>query len=447
MNRKQLLLLCSATLLSALLALAILRYFAPRLFGYAADTQFVQLSKEQPAFYENIFREEDLTSHNLLSQDPIVAVRGRPFFPEEPGMGPHDILGFRNQRVPKVADLLFIGDSQTYGNNVLASENWPRQLLRELANPQVVDYNISTGGWAAVQYLHLFRLAKAFRPKVIIVAFYSGNDSLESFKEAYRFERFKELRPDHSLTFADMPHWQFPPPREDAWQVQFKDGSKTIFTPKLRWYSNDPSSAPVRAGYQIMQNVARIIAREAGESKVALLFTIVPTKELVFLKRLQQERIELREDYRKLVEAENTHIRSLSAVMKESGAAYVDLLDALSEEALQTSLCYPPDQNGHPLYAGYRAIARALAPTVRPMLPQLPDGLYQQETTAAPGEARYYLLRSATLALFASNDLVVSNGWQLSQARAISDRELMSFTLMGAIRTSDVSRFGPPIAQ
>lgn len=52
------------------------------------------------------FRNQELESTNLLAQDPIVAVRGRPFYPEDPGMGPHDVLGFRNQRVPKVVDSL-----------------------------------------------------------------------------------------------------------------------------------------------------------------------------------------------------------------------------------------------------------------------------------------------------------------------------------------------------
>ena len=45
-------------------------------------------------------------------------------------------------------------------------------------------YSMAVGGWGAVQYLDMFTKAARFRPHTVIIAFYSGNDPLESFLTA-----------------------------------------------------------------------------------------------------------------------------------------------------------------------------------------------------------------------------------------------------------------------
>ena len=65
------------------------------------------------------------------------------------------MLGFRNAAVPVAADIVTIGDSMTYGNNAVMEENWPAWMLAALQREDVKVYNMSTGGWAAVQYLDM----------------------------------------------------------------------------------------------------------------------------------------------------------------------------------------------------------------------------------------------------------------------------------------------------
>src|SRR5688500_6186278 len=112
-------------------------------------------------------------SINCQSQvkDPHVRLRGKPLRARDLKGGPHDVLGFRNHQVPNVADVVVIGDSQTYGNNVLLEENWPYYMLQAIEERPTI-YSMATGGWAAVQYLDMFTKSLLFRPHVIVIAFY-----------------------------------------------------------------------------------------------------------------------------------------------------------------------------------------------------------------------------------------------------------------------------------
>ncbi len=112
-------------------------------------------------------------------------MRGNPLYPAHGTLGPHDLLGFRNHAVPRMAELVIIGDSQTYGNNAVLSDNWPNQLARALNRPADDVYSMAVGGWGAVQYLAMFEKGLRFQPRVIVIAFYSGNDPLDSFHMAY----------------------------------------------------------------------------------------------------------------------------------------------------------------------------------------------------------------------------------------------------------------------
>lgn len=88
--------------------------------------------------------------------------------------------------MPLVADVLTIGDSMTYGTNVLLGSDWPSVLSDRLAPLGAIVYNMSAGGWGGgVQYLEMFPEALFFEPRVVVVAFYTGNDALDSFKDAY----------------------------------------------------------------------------------------------------------------------------------------------------------------------------------------------------------------------------------------------------------------------
>ena len=47
---------------------------------------------------------------------------------------------------------------------------------------------MASGGWGPVQYLYMAEKALAFRPRVLVVAFYSGNDAFDAVKVAYNLD-------------------------------------------------------------------------------------------------------------------------------------------------------------------------------------------------------------------------------------------------------------------
>jgi len=439
--KKEWLLLTGVVTVTTILALAIVRWMAPQLLGLPLDLEVVQVSKKIPPFYENVFRREDAQPKEFLLKDPYTSVRGIPLFPEIEGWGPNDILGFRNRSVPDVADVITIGDSQTYGNNAVMADNWPSQMGQLLHDRSNVVYNMSTGGWAAIQYLDMFTNATLFQPHVVVVAFYTGNDPLESFRDAYSINRWEPFRLDPSISINDMPKWTFPPPPSEIWNVKFRDGIKTGFSPRMRLITNEDHPA-VHAGYAIMREVARQISLMAKPRHVQVVFTIIPTKELVYAKKVQQEGLRAPKDYVELIAAEERNIASLSGVLKQlPDAIYVDLVPALQDAALRHVPLYPDDVNGHPIKEGYQVIAKVLAPVVNAHLPPRPQGLV----------AIRYVKEGYTLALvrgedvwyFASTTVAAANGWKPGKVQVVNPRDVATLRVRGIINDVVPGRFGP----
>lgn len=104
----------------------------------------------------------------------------------------YDKWGFKNNFVPDTADIVAIGDSQTFGINASMGNTWPDQL-QALSNKSV--YNLSASGYGPVQYFHLFKTkALKLEPKHIIVGYYIGNDPLNSFDMVYNYKAWEKLR-------------------------------------------------------------------------------------------------------------------------------------------------------------------------------------------------------------------------------------------------------------
>lgn len=365
--KKEWLLASSTVLVTLFVALRLVRWLAPNLLGIPADLQLVRVSTEVRPFFEGVFREEDYGSGNFIIPDPYVK-RAKPLYPEGPGIGPHDILGFRNRHIPHAATLVTIGDSQTYGNNVVLEEAWPSQLRAKLSQRGRELYSMAVGGWGAIEYLEIFPKALHFKPRVVIVAFYTGNDPLESFRLAYANERWRSIRPDPAMPEGDLPKVVFPPPESEWWPVSFSDGVSTIFTPHLRLGSNQDHPA-VRAGYDVMAQVALRMSEIAQKRDIRLVFTIIPTKELVYEKKVQLAGIKPPDDYKTLIRLERSNLERLAQRLKQvPDVIYVDVLKVLQEKALTATPLYPKNINGHPISAGYAVIAEAMARSVDDLL-------------------------------------------------------------------------------
>jgi lysophospholipase L1-like esterase len=356
------LLLGASVTATVVLGLTMLRWLAPGLLGVAADLQIVQLSREVVPFYDNAFREEDAASTKFILNDPVTIVRAQPFR-RDVVTGPTDLLGFRNHAVPNRADAIVIGDSQTFGLNVPLEHNWPSRLADLLTATGAQVYAMATGGWGAVQYLDMFQKALAFEPAVVIVAFYSGNDAIESFRAAYGVEHWSSLRVDSALTANDHP--PKPPKREeDVFEAPLANGTRMVFTPGRRFYANREHPV-VDAGWRIMAEVGRRIGQQALRAGVRPIFTVIPTKELVHAPQVRRARANPPEDYVGLLQVEARRIDELRAQLSAlEGATYVDLLQPLRRTARREGPVHLSSADGHPSRRGYTAIAKALAPTV-----------------------------------------------------------------------------------
>jgi len=108
-----------------------------------------------------------------------------------PDFPDHDANGYRNETVPRQAEIVALGDSQTYGTHVLRAETWPSRLQAESGR---TTYNISNGGWSPTQSLMVLDRALDLRPRLVIEAFYSGNDLYDGFATVYVRGQLPELR-------------------------------------------------------------------------------------------------------------------------------------------------------------------------------------------------------------------------------------------------------------
>lgn len=354
---KNTILLVGSIVTSLFVGLLSLYYIAPHLFKQSTEIKVVQSNETIVPFFDNVFRDEQVQS--FIINDPFIK-RAQPFFEDFAQAGPHDLLGFRNRSIPQTADIITIGDSMTYGNNAPIDLNWPSILSNQynLHKPLKL-YNMSVGGWGAVEYLEIFKKAIKFKPKMVIIAFYTGNDPIESFTAAYTIKRYESLKPNPELTINDLPKVSYPPRPEDILTVNIND-KKIAFTPTLRLASNQSHPAII-AGYQIMARVAKQITQIAKQNDIQVAFTIIPTKELIYEPLLTKNNIELTPDYTKLTALENFHLNTLkSAIEQLKDVTYIDTVAPLQQATLQSIDTYPSTTNGHPQPLGYQVIAESI---------------------------------------------------------------------------------------
>lgn len=103
--KREWVLLSVSVALSMLIALGLIRWLAPTLLGGPSDLHLVQVNNKVPPFYEGVFRKADYENTDYILKDPFTRVRAKPLYPVIGGMGPTDILGFRNLQVPNIATL------------------------------------------------------------------------------------------------------------------------------------------------------------------------------------------------------------------------------------------------------------------------------------------------------------------------------------------------------
>lgn len=337
--------------------------------------------------------------HATLVNDPWLGHR------IEPNTTGHDALGFRNRAAPAQADIVAIGDSNTYGVSAAREGAWPQQLSVALGQPV---YNMGLGGYGPLQYLQLARTtAKSMQPKVLLVGFYYGNDLMDGHLVAHANGHWKDYRrteqaaePEAALAPADAaPRKRFeglrdwlsrhsvfysvlratvlqrfaarereamaraaPPDRMWPWVDPEAPSVRTTFTPQTRLSAVDPALPAVREGLDIAKRALGELQAEARAQGARLVVLLIPTKERAYCRYLQAHpAAPPPASLARLCEAEPAAAAELMAFLDREGIERLDLVPVLEAKIDQHVQLYPLDADGHPQASGYGVIAEAVA--------------------------------------------------------------------------------------
>lgn len=328
-----------------------------------------------------------------------------------PNAAGHDANGFRNDSVPTRADIVAIGDSQTWGVNVDRQDAWPQQLAK-LSGHSV--YNMSLGGYGPVQYWVLAGRTQKLSAPIIIVGLYFGNDFYDAYRLVYTNPNYRELRaPSASAdlendtiasqadlywneeksfhknfgrtSLSGLSYWAREhlaigrllnrtglwPGATDvdyeidkAWARAHPDHGavcedtaiRTVFTTAYRLTGLDLDDPRVSEGLRITKEVLWRAQQKADKSGVKLLVLMIPTKELVYADQMQRGG-KLTGTYAHLIEMENRARNEVASACVEKHLACIDALPDLRGAIAHGQQIYPSTTESHPNAAGYRVLA------------------------------------------------------------------------------------------
>jgi len=347
---------------------------------------------------------------------PDERLRHRP----NPAFPGHDSIGFRNPKVLARADVIALGDSQTYGTGVDPEQAWPKQLEPMIA--QTV-YSMAYGGYGPVHSLILWDEAIALEPKIIIKAFYAGNDLFDAFSIVYNHGQLVELKSsdpqlqesiceaEESEPIAERVSRMFkmratskPATRtaffpraflsqrskiygllrrtryefnriltvfQDPWERAtalaevnseysqvFNNGKfRTVFKSEYRFSALNLKDPRITEGYKIALRAIQRMNESAADRNIRFIVVLIPTKEFVF----QELWSNPSPTYRNLTENEVVFWKIKKTFLERNGIEYVDALPALQEQLVLGVQPYQVSHNGHPNEHGHRAIANLIA--------------------------------------------------------------------------------------
>ena len=343
---------------------------------------------------------------------------GQRLNPSYPG---HDQNGFRNVGALRKADLVVLGDSQTYGYGIPLDGLWP-QLVGELVGMRA--YNMGVPGYGPVQSLLLLENALDLGPAVVVEAFYSGNDLYDSFRTAYYLNDLGDLKSVEKRKLADIIEWETRqslsaliaevynyraqtgdsgtlartkrwlnahvmiyrllrtvrdrvvsrPEKSKTWDDIRADAERypedlliggsgvpaTIFTPRYRLAAIDLKDPRIEEGLNVSLRAMERMSRRVAEKGGCFAVVMIPTKEFVygFLGDIPASRAPSRTKFLRLLEQEREMWYRTRGYLTQRGIPHVDVGPALSRQVRYGEAVYPTCEDGHPTVAGHRAIAQ-----------------------------------------------------------------------------------------
>jgi hypothetical protein len=343
-------------------------------------------------------------------------------FRPNPALRGHDANGFRNPRVPERAEVVALGDSQTYGIGVAADAAWPRVLERSLGRS---TYGMAAGGYGPVHGLILLEDALRLQPGIVIEALYAGNDLYDAYRLVYEHGEFPALRSSEALEAIRaaearqplvahvialgakcLPQLAAPAsepaapatgplrriaswsktyglarrlryelvsdrepdlapgtmravPAESPGCVSFAaDSARTVLMPEYRLAALDTGDPRIREGERLALWAVREMGRVASRAGVRLIVLGIPTKELAFA---ALGAAEVSPACAELVRREQRFWAEAQQVFAEARIEFVDALGPLRVQLQAGPQPYQESADGHPNEVGHRVIAGALA--------------------------------------------------------------------------------------
>ena len=320
----------------------------------------------------------------------------------KPNSAGHDSWGFRNKSVPKSADIITIGDSQTYGVSATANYSWP-SILKEITQKNV--YNLALGGYGPMEYLYLLEnKAIILNPSVVIVGFYTGNDLLDAYASIYNLDCYKKFRKPqiekdqndetakgtvitennknkfagnirdwlsrHSVLYriaiyslGDILRFieiKYIYPSSDITIYENKENNiHSIFTPSKRLSALNLKDQNVKEGLDISLEAFTKMKQFCLTKNISFLVVLIPTKENVYGEYIENDStLDNSQVIKDLLVCERNVDNIVKVYFTENDIIYVDPLDSLKDTIKRAPPF--PSGDGHPNKDGYRVIANAV---------------------------------------------------------------------------------------
>ncbi|TKJ42209.1 hypothetical protein CEE37_00595 [candidate division LCP-89 bacterium B3_LCP] len=318
----------------------------------------------------------------------------------EPYSAGYDAWGYRNESVPDSADIVTLGDSQTFGSNASAHNSWPA-FLQRITNKNV--YNLALGGYGPVQYSYLLEnLAVTLNPSTIVVGLYYGNDIREAYSMVYNYEYWahladpeyigKDFKPDDSMTdgqsvfLAPVRKWlanksilyrlftftmaeklrylEMKLFRKSGQDIVMLDDPNSIihtaFTPAKRLAVLNLDDYRTTEGLRISLDLFTRMNEFCTEWKISLVVALIPTKESVYTDYIfNNKKFKQSEVVDKLILNERSINKIIKKYFIQNSIDFVDLLEPL-QKTIGKKRIYPSNSDGHPNRNGYEVIARTI---------------------------------------------------------------------------------------
>jgi len=333
-----------------------------------------------------IFTPYPVSDSSNKAADPDLGYRLSCDFPQT------DAAGFRNS-ASAGSEVLAIGDSHTYGNNVGPQSSWPAVLTR---NSGLQVYNAGIGSYGILTYHALLTSQCLPKARAAIIALYLANDlsrggsngqiiaypspfwqreasalrlvwpelkkTRMEFKGYSLIDRLKTSSAIIGSVRAVIGYKQGMPPGEAFYE--FPDGVQPILVKNVVTHYNvtnlkNPDVATM------LNNLKRMAATWSRQEAVKVGMMIVPARErVVYAYFEKQGRLgELAPDFvsrlQNLIEMEKRCIQILSACALPYREALPEVLDTFESELRAGRNIYPGNGSSHPLEAGYASYAAA----------------------------------------------------------------------------------------